>query len=164
MGRPVLTIISGTRYGHLITTGVYIPFYRNGKKQILGKVECKCDCGNISLKQLGALKSGSTSCCSAKCPNFVSVTHGLSQDENGKHTKEYKAWINMIARCTNPKHPLYVRTDGRGISYHESLSTIEGFWDVMGKSPSKSHKFCRIDKDRNYEPGNVHWYLASKCK
>lgn len=164
MGRTAPTIKTGTRYGSLVLTGVYIPYYMDGKKKINPKVECICDCGNISLKFLCNLKSGSIKSCSDKCLYSVYIHHGLSKDENSKHSKEYQAWHNMIARCTNPEHKSYPHIGGRGITYHESLSTMEGFWEVMGKAPSKYHRFLRIDKDGDYEPGNVHWYLASKKK
>lgn len=164
MGRTAPTIKTGTRYGSLVLTGVYIPYYMDGKKKINPKVECICDCGNISLKQLGALKNGQTKCCSAKCCYFGNITHGLSSDENSKRTKEYAAWIQMKHRCDSPKHISYPYIGGKGITYHESLSTIEGFWEVMGKAPSKSHRLARIDKDGDFESGNVHWYLASKKK
>lgn len=164
MARPIPTIMPGTRYGHLVTTGIYIPYSKDGKKRIYGKVECICDCGNISLKPLINLKCGNTKSCSPQCRYFVSITHGLSADENGKNTKEYNAWSQMKERCDNPKNISYPYTGGKGITYHESLSTIEGFWDVMGKAPSKYHRFTRIDKDGDYEPGNVHWYLSSKWK
>lgn len=164
MGMTSPTIIPGTRYGYLVLTGVYIPGYRDGKKQIYAKTECICDCGNISLKQLSQVKRGYIKCCSHKCPYYVGITHGLSMDENSKLSKEYQAWYNMIRRCDNLEDHSYPSVGGRGISYHESLSTIEGFWNIMGEAPSKYHKFMRIDKDGDYEPGNVHWYLASGRK
>jgi hypothetical protein len=164
MGRTAPTIIEGTQYGHLTTTGVYIPSCTNGVKWIPAKVECICDCGNISLKKLDHLTSGKTKSCSKKCPYFGHITHGLSREGNRKVTKEYMAWHNMITKCNNPKHISYPWIGGIGITYHDSLSTMEGFWEIMGKAPSKYHIFMRIDKDGDYEPGNVHWYLASKKK
>lgn len=156
------TIIPGTRYGSLVATGNYIPGYTDeNNKRLQGIVECKCDCGSISYKQFGNLNSGKVCSCSYKCPYGIYKAHGLTYDENGKNSKEYHAWNRMIRSCDNPKHKDYRYNGGKGITYHESLSTIQGFWKVMGKAPSKYHRLTRIDRDGDFEPGNVHWYCAS---
>lgn len=160
MARPAPTIIPGTRYGRLVTTGSYIPGHYDGNKRISAKVECKCACGSISYKELGQIKKYNKNSCSKKCPYFINVIHGLSVDENSKPIKEYKAWTNMKRYCDNPNSIGYQYNGEKGITYHESLSTIEGFMEVMGAAPSKYHRFTRIDKDGDYEPGNVYWYLA----
>ena len=160
MSKPAPTIIPGTRYGHLVMTGGYIP----GNRKITPTIECKCDCGSITLKRLSDLKSGGTGCCSKKCIHFVKVTHGKARYINGKQSKEYHAWSHMINRCDNTSSLDYKYNGGKGITYHESISTIEGFLEVVGIAPSKYHRLTRFDKDGNYEPGNIHWYLASEKK
>jgi len=164
MARKPPTILPGTRYGHLVTTGIYKPEYMDGNKKILGTVECICDCGSLTSKRLYHLKNGMAGCCSKKCIHNGYFTHRKAKHINGKIPKEYGAWMSMKHSCDNPSNPSYKYIGGKGITYHESLSTIEGFLEVVGIAPSKYHRLTRIDKDGDYEPGNVHWYLASKRK
>lgn len=165
MGRTSPTIIAGTHYGHLVTTGKYIRGRNSiGEGYIEATLECICDCGNVTYKKLGSLKNKGTKSCSKKCPYFVNVKHGFSRKENNKQPKEYMAWRSMIYVCDNPRHYGYAKTGKMGITYHESLKTIEGFLKIMGRAPSKYHRFSRIDKSGDFEPGNIHWYLASEKK
>jgi hypothetical protein len=156
-------IIPGTYYGSLVTTGVYIPGYWNGNKKIPGKVECKCDCGSISYKQLATLKHCKISSCGRKCPYNDNKTHGLSMDKNGKTSKEYAAWYNMNRRCHNPKHIGYQDYGGRGITVHpEWRDSPKAFLEYIGKAPSHKHSVDRIDNDKGYEPGNVRWATSKE--
>lgn len=164
MGRNPITINSGIRYGHLVTTGGYVPSRVVDKKMISSQVQCICECGCICSKAMHNLTSGQTNCCGNKCIYFVHFKHGKSYTTNGKAPKEYTAWVNMLNVCNNPNYQSYKYIGAKGITYHESFSTIEGFLEIIGKAPSKYHRFSRIDKDRDFEPGNVHWYLANKRK
>lgn len=161
--RPI--IIPGTRYGHLVTTGVYISGYTDKNCGVIrSTLECKCDCGIITYKQLSELKKGNTKSCSKKCPYSGKISHGLAKSYPRKKAKEYQAWITMKFNCDNPNATTYKYYGGKGITYHDSLSTIQGFLEVMGFAPSKYHRFTRIDKEGDFEPGNIHWYLADGKK
>jgi hypothetical protein len=74
----------------------------------------------------------------------------------------YSAWQNMKSRCDSFKHDSYHMYGAIGITYHDSFKTIQGFLECVGDAPSDKHKFARIDKTGNFEPGNVHWYLPKK--
>ncbi len=164
MPRPALIVPAGKRYGNLVTTGVYIPSYMDLNKRVPASVECRCDCGRTSFKQLSNLKRPGKISCGSSCSYYTNnnaTTHGLSKDEMGKESKEYRAWQNMISCCLNPESRGFQYIGKKGITYHESLSTIEGFMEVMGRSPSKYHRLTRIDKEGNFEPGNVHWYCPA---
>lgn len=164
MGGKKPIIIPGIRYGYLVLTGAYFPGWGSGKNKVYAKVECICDCGKVTLKGLSNLTLGQLKSCSSKCPYTSNSTHGLTRDENGKITKEYKAWNNMINKCNNPRHNKYFRILRKVNTYHESLSTPEGFLKIMGRAPSKYHRLARINKNGDYEPGNVHWYLPINRK
>ena len=77
-------------------------------------------------------------------------------------TPEYRAYINMMGRCTNPKKEKYRDYGGRGISVCDKWSGENGF-DVfladVGLRPSNRHSLGRLDNNGNYEPSNVVWQL-----
>ena len=60
-------IIPGTRYGNLVTTGLFIPEKTDGIKRIRSMAECKCDCGVILYKEYTPLKIGRSKNCSNQC-------------------------------------------------------------------------------------------------
>ncbi len=76
---------------------------------------------------------------------------------------EYRAWYQMIYRCTNPKFPQWKDYGGRGISVcAEWRNSFTAFFEHVGPRPSPQHSFDRIDNDGNYEPGNVRWATRSQ--
>ena len=87
---------------------------------------------------------------------------------------EYRAWIDMKARCLNPNRPQFKDWGGRGISIcSEWQNSFIAFYKDMGKRPCKEMTLDRIDNDGNYEPGNCRWATkltqrlnsrAKKCK
>lgn len=161
MPKPAPTIIPGIRYGHLVTTGVYVPGYMDCGKQKHARLECKCDCGSVTYKELGKLKSGSNKSCGKNCP-YTNMTcalkHGLSKDENGKTRKEYNAWKSMQHRCLdNPENPHYKNYFARGIHVCQEFKDVIFFIEYVGKAPTPLHSIDRIDNDKGYEIGNVRW-------
>lgn len=76
----------------------------------------------------------------------------------GKYSPEYAAWMNMRARCNNPKSNRYKTYGARGIKVCERWeSDFLNFLADMGRRPSADHSIERKDNDRNYEPGNCIW-------
>jgi hypothetical protein len=71
---------------------------------------------------------------------------------------EYKIWIDMKARCLNPRHGSYSDYGGRGITVcPEWTNDFQPFLDHIGRRPTSRHSLDRIDNSRGYEPGNVKW-------
>lgn len=163
-GKAAPIIIPGTRYGNLVTTGIYVKGYTFDNKKISNKVECKCDCGNITYTKFSHLQNGNTKSCGSSCIYRGHIKHNLSKDEVGKYTKEFKAWCRLRIRCNNPKIDFYELYGGKGITYSKEFETITSFIDNFGYAPSKYHRFIRIDKEGNYEPGNVKWNLRNRRK
>lgn len=129
---------------------------------------CQCECGTVRIVAATSLFQGSQSCgClqkerasetgktlhirRRKVPCAVK-THGMSK------TPEYRAWNQMIQRCTNKNLRNYSDYGGRGICVHPAwLVSFKEFYDHIGSRPSSAHSLDRIDNNGNYEPGNVRW-------
>lgn len=109
-------------------------------------VRCRCSCGNEGLRSLRSLRTGKTKSCG--CSQF---THGKSE------TPEYRAWHDMICRCTNPNLKCYRHYGARGITVCERWMKFENFFADMGYRPSKKHSLERIKNHLGYKPSNCVW-------
>ena len=79
------------------------------------------------------------------------------------YNPEYRAWCNMIQRCTNESYPRYDRYGGRGITVCEEwLASYNAFFRDVGPRPSKLHSLDRVKNDLGYFPGNVRWATKSE--
>ena len=74
----------------------------------------------------------------------------------------YGSWCAMKARCKYPKTNGYEFYGGRGIVYDPKWETFTGFFEDMGKRPSKRHQLDRINTDGNYTKENCQWITRSK--
>ena len=74
-------------------------------------------------------------------------------------TPEYRVWLQMWQRCTNPKTARYDRYGGRGIRVCNQWRSFESFYLDVGPRPSLAHTLDRRDNNGNYEPSNVCWSL-----
>jgi hypothetical protein len=88
------------------------------------------------------------------------LKHGDAHEESA----EYKAWANMIQRCTNPRRSDdWPRYGGRGITFCEDWCDYSAFLAHVGRKPSPQHSLDRYpNPDGNYEPGNVRWATAKQ--
>jgi hypothetical protein len=121
---------------------------------------CRCNCGTEKLLYGHALNQGKTQSCG--CLNIELLrqraTHGHSRSKASTHsrTRTYIAWENMIARCTNPRHPSFGNYGARGISVCERWRFFVEFLADMGECPA-GLSLERIDNARGYEPNNCCW-------
>jgi len=111
---------------------------------------CRCDCGNEKPMRADGLTSGRYKSCGCDGGRFKS-THGMY------NTPEYRSWVAMKTRCTNPNGDDFHLYGGRGISVCERwLNSFENFYADMGSRPEGT-TLDRKDPDGNYEPGNCRW-------
>lgn len=119
---------------------------------------CVCDCGNKVTVISNNITSGNTTSCGCLRKEKTSklgkskITHEMS------HTKTYKAWKNLIQRCTNSKATQYHLYGGRGIKVCDRwLNSFENFLEDMGPKPPGRSILKRIQTDGDYEPNNCKW-------
>jgi len=116
--------------------------------------ECICVCGNKVKVTTGNLNSGHTTSCG--CYNREQTS--LSNKKHGYYkTGLYRIWSGMKQRCDNPNSTAFKNYGGRGIRYHPSFETFEGFLSGIPDGYSPGLEIDRIDNDGNYEPGNLRW-------
>jgi len=74
------------------------------------------------------------------------------------HTKVYKAWCHIKARCHYKSDNNYQRYGAQGITvFPEWRKSFEAFYAYIGDPPSPQHTVERINVTKGYEPGNVRW-------
>lgn len=83
--------------------------------------------------------------------------HGAASRRRGV-TPEYRVWMSMIQRCTNPARRAYENYGGRGIRVCDAWrKSYVAFVCDVGLRPSPAHLLDRINNNGHYEPGNVRW-------
>ena len=119
--------------------------------------ECQCDCGSVYTVSGSDLRCG----VSKQCVKCRPRRHGHIVD--GISSPDYRSYMSMKARCTNPNAEGYENYGGRGISVCKRWRrSFQHFLDDMGPRPSLQHSLDRIDNEGNYTPRNCHWATAKQ--
>ena len=118
---------------------------------------CRCDCGTIQFVAHSKLRNGhsrSCGCLQAEVTTNRSLKHGHKR--RSAETKSYRAWNNMLNRCTNPNVKSFPDYGGRGITICERWLKFENFLEDMGPSP-EGLSIDRLDNDIGYSKENCAW-------
>ncbi|HZP39251.1 MAG TPA: hypothetical protein VFE48_22405 [Methylomirabilota bacterium] len=83
-------------------------------------------------------------------------THG--QAPRGTKHPIYRAWDNMIQRCTNPNHKDWKKYGAVGVTVCERWRTFANFLEDTIESWRPHRHLARKNDTGNYEPGNA-WFV-----
>ena len=134
-----------TSYGRLTVIESNI---KQGKRY---KAKCVCICGTEVVVDQTHLRNGHT----ASCGCLQREIMAKKQTTHGKYFEpEYRAWTNMIKRCSNPR---FAKWYGLINVCPRWLNSYTNFVMDVGRKPTPSHSLERIDIKGNYEPSNVCW-------
>tara|TARA_Y100000589_G_C27191185_1_gene644897 strand:+ start:3319 stop:4569 length:1251 start_codon:yes stop_codon:yes gene_type:complete len=92
--------------------------------------------------------------------NKLNVKSPPKPGEGVSKNKSYKAWSRIKNSYTNPNAKKGYLL---GIKLCDEWKIYANFCKDVGEPPSKSHVFCRLDKSKDYEPGNCAWLPISKA-
>ena len=153
---------SGMAFGRLIVVG----FSHRKKSRYFW--ECKCSCGNITVKDISLLVSGNTRSCGClayenRLKNISPhKTHGLEY-KDGKETKLYRAWCSMKTRCYMPIAK-YKYWNGKGVEVcAEWKNDYLCFHNWAIKNGHKNGlSLDRINNNKGYSPDNCQWITKSQ--
>jgi hypothetical protein len=125
------------------------------KRRTLWK--CMCDCGKQTIVLRNSLVRGSTKSCGCMHKEIATVLAATMNKTHGKSgSKEYKAWLNMRARCADSNVDRFYNYGGRGIKVCDRWSDFSSFISDMGKCPP-GYTIERIDVNKGYESSNCRW-------
>lgn len=151
MRKTRLIDLSGHRYDRLLVTSM------NMISGSGAKWNCLCDCGNTVVVYSSNLRkktrpTRSCGCLKIELAGVQRKTHGLTQ------SRMHTIWMNMKARCYNPKNTSYNDYGGKGVVVCDSWLVFENFYSDV-KNGYKDH--LTLDrypnKDGNYSPDNFRW-------
>lgn len=144
------------KYGRLEVVSVAnVKEYKGKDGHISRKVFwlCKCDCGNNVRVATEELKKGQTKSCGCLRKEYL-----LHQTHGDTHTRLYRIWKGMKARCMITTSQSYKWYGAKGVSVCEDWLSYEPFkkW-AKENGYNDTLSIDRINPYGNYEPSNCRW-------
>lgn len=154
MGRKIIDL-TGQKFGRL-TVVKRVEDYVSPSGQKLVQWLCECECGNKTIVQSCILRHGKTASCGCLRNEVVSK---INTKHGQAHTRPYKTWKNMIARCYHKNYKNYKNYGGRGIQVCEEWKNdFVSFYNwAISNGYTDNLTLDRINTDGNYEPNNCRW-------
>ena len=129
---------------------------------------CICDCGSEKQVSDNKLQTGDVRSCGCLRRETCSAigktnrTHG--EAIHGQETAEFRIWIGIVSRTTNPNDPRWKYYGALGVTIDPRWrDSYEVFLGDVGRRPSAKHSIDRYpDLNGNYEPRNVRWATAKE--
>jgi len=143
--------LTGTRFGRLVALRLVA--------KNLTRWECRCDCGTVAVIRSSQLCSGGTKSCGC-LKREIAIQSGRANRKHGncaERTPTYISWVQMIARCTNPKLVEYPRYGGAGVTVCERWRGFTNFLADMGDRPKGKTLDRWPNPAGNYELENCRW-------
>lgn len=142
--------MTGKRFGRWYVVSRAYPIVNNK----FAYWNCVCDCGKEKVVLGTTLRNGRSKSCSCLRGEHQRV-HGCAI--SGKIHPEYRVWMGMRRRCSNPKHWAWKYYGGRGITVCKRWDSFVNFFSDLGCRPTPKHQLERINNSGNYEPSNCKW-------
>ena len=122
------------------------PERKEGKRTY---VMCRCECGKeIEIEKYKVNKTQSCGC-------LVKTRLAARQYRHGHYYEvEYRAWVNMIKRCSDPRWAKWYGNISVCKAWQDSY---ECFLRDVGRKPAPDMTLERLDYTKDYAPENVVW-------
>lgn len=122
---------------------------------------CQCSCGAQTDLSLTRLRHGKSKCCRS-CAGRATPKFS-SHKESNPPSLEYRSWVSMKSRCSNPNDSSWKNYGERGIKVCDQWLGPDGyvtFLHDMGRRPFPKHSLERRDNNGDYTPDNCFWSAA----
>lgn len=144
--------LCGLRYGRLVVQSLYS---KEGRHYIWNSL---CNCGNTCKVKSRHLLGGNTKSCGCLNTEVRISMRKNAATHNKSKTKEYRAWVAIKDRCTNPNYPGHNSYKLLGID-QEIKEDFLCFLNEIGEVPDSNQLWSvgRIDNSKGYYKGNIRW-------